>query len=98
MNSQLTPLAVPIAEAQRMLGGISRTAVYELARNDRLKKIRIGRRGLIVVASINALVTHLADTQPSNAGNGDVSLAVSAVQTVDVAQSPAAGVASEQDD
>jgi hypothetical protein len=69
-----------------MLGGISRTAVYELARNGGLKKIRIGRRGLIVVASISALVTHLADTQPSNTGNGDLGLAASAVESVDVAQ------------
>jgi hypothetical protein len=86
MDGQLTPLAVPIAEAQRMLGGISRTSVYELAKGGQLKKIRIGRRGLIIVASINALVDRLAETQPSDAGNGDLSLAASAVETVDVAQ------------
>jgi hypothetical protein len=62
MDGQLTPLAIPIAEAQRMLGGISRTSVYGLAKGGQLKKIRIGRRGLIVVASINAFVDRLAET------------------------------------
>jgi hypothetical protein len=64
MDGQLTPLAVSVAEAQRILGGISRTAVYELARDGQLKKIRIGRRGLITVASISAFVDRLAQTQP----------------------------------
>jgi hypothetical protein len=69
MDGQLTPLAVPIPGAQYMLGGISRTAVYELARNGRLKKIRIGRRGLITVASIKALIDRLAETQAGDAGD-----------------------------
>ena len=63
MDGQLAPLAVAIAETQRLLGGISRTSVYELVRDRQLKKIKIGRRGLITVASINALVDRLAEAQ-----------------------------------
>ena len=53
------PLAVPIAETQHMLGRISRTSVYELVKSGQLTKIKIGRRGLITVSSIYALVDRL---------------------------------------
>jgi len=42
-----------------MLGGISRTSVYELVKSGQLQKIRIGKRSLMTVASINALVHRL---------------------------------------
>ncbi|WP_448398975.1 helix-turn-helix domain-containing protein [Mycolicibacterium pulveris] len=61
------PLVLPIAEAQRVLGGISRTAIYRLAGEGRLKKIRIGRRGLITMASIKALVDQLAEAPAGEA-------------------------------
>jgi len=54
-----TPLAVPIAETQHTLGRISRTSVYELVKSGQLTKIKIGRRGLITVSSIYALVDRL---------------------------------------
>ena len=63
MDDQPPPLAVPIAGTQRMLGGISRTSVYELFKSGQLQKIRIGKRALVTVASINALVDRLAAAQ-----------------------------------
>jgi helix-turn-helix protein len=70
MDWQLAPLAVPIVETQRLLGGISRTSVYELVKSGQLKKIKIGRRGLITVASLNALVDRLSEAQARDAEDG----------------------------
>ncbi|MCB0931253.1 MAG: helix-turn-helix domain-containing protein [Mycobacterium sp.] len=53
---------MPISEAAHQLH-ISRTAVYELAKAGRLIKIKIGRKGLITTASIDALVESLASLQ-----------------------------------
>jgi hypothetical protein len=58
-SSQPAPLAVPIPGTQNMLGGISRTSVYELVKSGQLQKIRIGKRSLITVSSIYALVDRL---------------------------------------
>jgi hypothetical protein len=63
MDSQYSPLAVPISVTQGMLGGISRTAVYELIRHGQLTKIRIGKRALVTTGSISALVDRLARAQ-----------------------------------
>jgi hypothetical protein len=70
MDGRLAPLAVPIAETQRLLGGISRTSVYDLVRDGQLTKIKIGRRGLVTVASINALVDRLSEAQARDAEDG----------------------------
>jgi hypothetical protein len=63
MDGQLAPLAVPIPGTQNMLGGISRTSVYELVKSGQLQKIRIGKRSLITVASIRDLVDRLTAAQ-----------------------------------
>jgi hypothetical protein len=66
MDTQYPPLAVTISGTQDMLGGISRTAVYELIRRGQLTKIRIGKRVLVTTASISALVDRLARGQATD--------------------------------
>jgi excisionase family DNA binding protein len=48
-------LAVSVAEACAMIG-IGRTKLYELIRDGRLKRVKVGRRTLLSVASIEALI------------------------------------------
>lgn len=62
MDLNYQPLLVPTAEAGGLLR-ISRTAVYGLAKEGKLKKIRIGRRSLITLASIEAFVAQLASSE-----------------------------------
>ena len=42
-----TPLLHTIAETQELLGGISRTMVYELFTSGRLKSVKLGSRRLV---------------------------------------------------
>ena len=44
------------------------TSVYALAKSGRLRKVKLGRRGLITQESINALVRDLLADGPSSAG------------------------------
>jgi hypothetical protein len=53
-------LLLPIPDAQRLLGGISRSHVYELLAAGDLVGVRLGRRRMIVTASCEALVARLA--------------------------------------
>lgn len=48
-------LAVSVTEACEMIG-IGRTKIYELIRDGRLKSVKVGRRTLLSVASIEALI------------------------------------------
>lgn len=50
------PITVTIAEAQRR-SGIGRTMLYELIKQNELESIRIGRRRLIVFASLKERLT-----------------------------------------
>lgn len=50
-------LAVSVAEACEMIG-IGRTKVYELIHEGRLKRVKVGRRTLLSVASIEALIAN----------------------------------------
>ena len=49
-------LFVTAAEAGKLLGGISTALVYKLVRENRLQHLKIGRRVMIPVTAINALV------------------------------------------
>ena len=49
-------LFVTAAEASELLGGISTALVYKLVKEDRLQHLKIGRRIMIPVTAINALV------------------------------------------
>lgn len=52
----LKQLYVTAAEASDMLGGISTALVYKLVKEDRLQHLKIGRRIMIPIIAINALV------------------------------------------
>jgi len=50
----MDPITVSVDEARKALG-IGRTKFYELVGEGRLKTLKIGRRTLVLVASIRAL-------------------------------------------
>lgn len=51
----MSPIAVSVAQACE-LAGLSKTKIYELIGAGRLAKVKIGRRTLIKVDSIRALL------------------------------------------
>jgi len=53
-------LIVPIPEAQEYLGGISRSALYELIDGGFVKRINIGRRAFVVRESMDEYISSLA--------------------------------------
>lgn len=53
------PLVVPVPEAQRLLGGLSRATIDRYLRAGRLKRAPVGgRRVLVTRASIESLLDH----------------------------------------
>lgn len=52
-------LLVPIDDTCTRLGGICRTTVYDLINRGDLVKVKIGTRGFITAASINAYVDRI---------------------------------------
>ncbi|MGY6643802.1 MAG: helix-turn-helix domain-containing protein [Salinarimonas sp.] len=52
----MEPVAVSVREAQRLLGGIGRTKLYQLIADGKLRPLKLGRRTLIPISSINDLV------------------------------------------
>lgn len=50
---------VSVAEAQRTLGGICRSHVYELIAHGELEAVKLGRRRMVVAASIDAYIERL---------------------------------------
>lgn len=50
------PLGVSVEEAKRHLGGLSTATVYRLMGANKLEKRKIGRRTVITMASIQALL------------------------------------------
>lgn len=52
---------VDIPTAQRLLGRISRREVTNMVRRGELKKIKIGRRAVITIDSINARIDRAID-------------------------------------
>jgi Helix-turn-helix domain len=53
-------LLVPIDDSCAALGNIGRTTLYELAKQKKLVKVNIGRRGFITAESLEAYVDRLA--------------------------------------
>jgi excisionase family DNA binding protein len=49
------PIATTIKGAAQALG-VGRTTIYDLIRQDRLEKVKLGRRTLITTASIRKLI------------------------------------------
>ena len=56
----MDPITVSVDEARNAIG-IGRTKFYELVGQGRLKTLKIGRRTLVLVASIRALVDGSSD-------------------------------------
>lgn len=63
-QTQLKPVTVTVETALK-LSGLGRTKFYQLANEGRIKTITIGRRRLVVFASLEAL----ANPQAKEAGN-----------------------------
>lgn len=55
----LEPVAVSISQAGALLS-LSRATIWNLVRDGRLAKVRVGRRSLIPYASVKALITDRA--------------------------------------
>jgi excisionase family DNA binding protein len=53
------PIAVSVSEAARLLS-IGRTKVYELINDGTLRTVKVGRRTLVAMASIHALIGQAA--------------------------------------
>ncbi len=65
-NYSLTPLAVSVATAKHMLG-IGHTKLFELLKNnDQLESFLIGRKRLILLASIYAFVERQRAERPAH--------------------------------
>jgi hypothetical protein len=54
-------LIVPIPEVMHSAGGISRSKLYQLIRDDELQLVKIGRRSFITQASLQAFVDRLVE-------------------------------------
>ena len=56
-------LLYPFPDAQRALGGISRTTTYSLANAGLIELVKIGRRSFITSASIDRYIERLCAEQ-----------------------------------
>jgi len=56
-KNQMKPVTVTVENALR-LSGLGRTKLYELMNQGRLKTVKIGRRRLVVFASLEALAAN----------------------------------------
>ena len=56
MTPQVAPITVRIPDACRMIG-IGRSKMYELIQEGRIEIVKLGTSTLVVVESLNALIT-----------------------------------------
>jgi len=54
-------LLVSVRDARQMLGGVGRTKIYQLMDLGKLRSVSIGRRRMLVTASIERLVDEMLD-------------------------------------
>lgn len=66
-------LAISVAECGEALG-LGRTKIYELINSGELESLRVGRRRLIKLASVNALLSPDPSAQPDGQRNGTVGM------------------------
>jgi hypothetical protein len=59
---QLKPALVSIADAQRYLGGVSRTQLY-VAYLPRLETVKLGNRRMVTMASLDRLIADCLQEQ-----------------------------------
>lgn len=60
------PLLHDISESGRALGGLGRTAVYELVKRGEIQLVKIGRRSFITAESIRAYVDRISGERQSD--------------------------------
>jgi hypothetical protein len=61
MDGEPDRLIVPYDEARSILGGISRTTLWELVNRGEVTRVNVGRRGFITAKSIAAYVDRLTE-------------------------------------
>jgi excisionase family DNA binding protein len=62
-SSHRDPLSVSVREACRLIG-VGNTTLWALIKDGRVRTTRIGRRRLVIYASLQELMTSSADGQP----------------------------------
>ncbi|MGV0837460.1 helix-turn-helix domain-containing protein [Mycolicibacterium thermoresistibile] len=65
---------VSFSEARAQLGGVGRTTIYELIRKGHLKKVNLGRRGLISERSIQEYIEKLMAGSDAPPGDGETAV------------------------
>lgn len=55
----MTRLLHPVPDAQKVLGGVSRSTIYNLVARGELEFVHIGRRALVTDESLRAFVDRL---------------------------------------
>ena len=63
-NDQLRPLLVSIAEAQRLLGGIGKTAFYSAKDRYGMRLVHLGGRSMVPVSEIERVIAELMALEP----------------------------------
>ena len=63
--------AYPLAEAQALLGGCSRSHIYNLAERGELRLVRLGRRVLVPADEIRRLTSTPAATGTRSSNDND---------------------------
>lgn len=58
--STIQPILVSVDDARTMLGGIGRTRTYALISEGKLESVKLGKRRLVMVSSIHALIAEAA--------------------------------------
>ena len=64
------PLLVSIPEARRQLGGIGKTAAYEVIRRHGIRLVKIGGRSMVPTAEIERVVAELMAASAESDGAG----------------------------
>ena len=63
MNTTATPAMVPLPRAPAVFG-LSRSGLYRLAAEGRVRMVKIGARTLVDAASVRAFLATLPEVQP----------------------------------
>jgi hypothetical protein len=77
LPASLKPFAVTIHTAQELIG-IKNTKIWELIRNGALETISVGKRRLVLFASIERLIAHLQEAETSHPRSPQMDKAIAA--------------------
>lgn len=61
------PAIYPVPEAQRILGGIGTTTIYELMKTHQIERVNIGRRAFVTAKSIVLYLERLSEATGGDA-------------------------------